>query len=368
MPSVWTTRRISSVSYRPCLISGEIHPLTNAVGPIYSFANGDVGPLCLQIYDDLLMLVIDLVEHYILVINWRTGGHVASIPSFAYAQCAFLDRANIIFSYNNRDGGENKLHLQAVTLPNTADDASLRSYDFEFPTQKDSFPGGHTLFANTLPSNNSTSDVPGLFHADPRGRLLALEIGTLVQEMCEDGLRQYFNLYILYIPHDTILSSIEQHTSSTETVVVPWQTWGPGNTRFIKVPHGTLNYYPRSKLVCDMHALTRQSEPLSQRESLRIMDYCPRRVARILATEDMYIRGEGPNSSNTTAKQRSDTHTSQDKELPYVLKEILFPNGLEADIRYQLQLGEDVVVLSEYAVDNPTDIESRIKRVFYHHI
>jgi hypothetical protein len=200
---------------------------------------------------------------------------------------------------------------------------------------------------------HSASYVPGLFHADPRGRLLALEIETTFQETCADGLRQYFNLYVLYIPHDTILSYIEAHTSNTETVVVPWQTWGPGNTRLIKVPNGTLNY-PRSKLVCGMHALTRHSEPLGQGESLRIMDYHPRRVARILATEDMYspgevyIRGEGPESSNTTAKQRSGTHTSRDKELPYALKEILLPNGLEADIHYQL--GEDVVVLFEVGI------------------
>ncbi|KAI0299467.1 hypothetical protein BC826DRAFT_33585 [Russula brevipes] len=333
------------------LSTGEIHPLTNAVGPIYSFANRAVAPGYLQIYDDLLMSVIDLVEHYILVINWRTGGHVAKIPSFAYAQCAFLDRSNIIFSYDNRDIGERKVRLRAVTLPNTADDTPLHSYDFEIPTLKDNcFPAAHSLSANTLTSNHSASYVPGIFHTDPRGRLLALEIETILEETCADGLRQDFNLYILYVPHDTILSSIEAHASNTETVIVPWKTWGPGNTRLIKVPNGTLNFYPRSMLVCGMHALTRQSEPLSQRESLRIMDYHPRRVARIQATEDMYIRGEGPNSSNTTAKQRSGTHTPRDKELPYALKEILFPNGLEADILVHYQVGEDVVVLFEVGI------------------
>jgi hypothetical protein len=242
-----------------------------------------------------------------------------------------------------------------VTLPNAADDASLHSYDFELPTLKDNgLPGAHSLCANTLPSNHSTSYVPGLFHADPRGRLLALEIEAMFQETCAVGLRQYFNSYVLCIPHDTILSYIEAHTSNTETVVVPWQTWGPGNTRLIKLPNATLNYYPRSKLVCGMHALTRHSEPLNQRDSLRIMDYHPRRVARILATEDMYspgeayIRGEGHESSNTTAKQRSGTDTPQDKELPYTLKEILFPDDLEPDMHYQL--GEDVVVLFEVRI------------------
>ncbi|KAI0299472.1 hypothetical protein BC826DRAFT_966929 [Russula brevipes] len=334
------------------LSTGEIHPLTHFVGPIYSFASEFVGSVCLQIHDDLLMLVIDLVEHYILVFNWRTGGYVARIPSYEYTQCAFLDRTNLIFSYDIRDDGERKVRLRAVTLPN--DDAPLHSYDFEFPTLKDNgFPAAHSLSANTLPSNHSASYVPGLFHADPRGRLLALEIETMFQETCAAGLRQYFNSYVLCIPHDTILSYIEAHTSNPDTVVVPWQTWGPGNTRLVKVPNATLSYYPRSKLVCGMHALTRQSEPLSQGGSLRIMDYHPRRVARIQATEDMYSPGEvyireGPESSNTTAKQRSDTHTSQDKELPYALKEILFPNDLEPDMHYQL--GEDVVVLFEVGV------------------
>jgi hypothetical protein len=185
---------------------------------------------------------------------------------------------------------------------------------------------------------------------------LALEIETMFGEMSEstDDLHLYFNLHVLCIPHDTVLSYIEAHTSNTETVVVPWKTWGPGNTRLIKLPDGTLSRYPNSKLVCGMHALTRQPESFGQGDSLRIMDYHPRRVARILATQDVYspgevyIRGEGPKSSNTTAKQRPSPYTSRDKELPYALKEILLPNGLESDKHYAL--GEDVVVLFEVTV------------------
>ncbi|KAI0299474.1 hypothetical protein BC826DRAFT_33765 [Russula brevipes] len=335
------------------LSAGEIHPLTHAVGPIYSFGSEVVGSVCLRICGDLIMLMVNALEHYILVINWRTGGHLAKIPSSEHTQCAFLDRTNIILSCDTNDDGERKLHLRAVTLPNTADDAPLHSYDFELPTLKDNnSPGRHTLCANTL-SNHSAPYVPGLFHADPRGRLLALEIDTLVQEWA-NGLRQYYVFYVLYIPHDTILSYIKAHTFNTCTVIVPWRTWGPGNTRLIEVPNAMLNYYPRSQLVCGMHALTRHSEPVTQGESLRIMDYHPRRVARILATEDMYlpgevyIRGEGPESSNITAKQRSGTHPSQDKELPYALKEILFPNDLGSNIHYEL--GEDVVVLFEVRI------------------
>jgi hypothetical protein len=65
------------------LSTGEIHPLTHAVGPIYSLPSEvPAGTFCLQIYDDLLMLVIDFLEHYILVFNWRTGGYVAKIVGF----------------------------------------------------------------------------------------------------------------------------------------------------------------------------------------------------------------------------------------------------------------------------------------------
>ncbi|KAI0299468.1 hypothetical protein BC826DRAFT_1102609 [Russula brevipes] len=250
------------------LSTGEIHPLTNAIGPIYSFGSG-VGFVGLQTYDDLLMLMTNFPERHILVINWRTGGHVAKIPSFVFTQCAFLDRTNIILSCDTDDFESRKLHLRAVTLPNAADDASLHSYDFEFPDLKDiGYPGLHTLCANTLPFNHSASFVPGLFHADPRGRLLALEIDTSVEETCADGPRQYSISYVLYIPHDTILSYIEAHTSNTETVLVPWQTWGPGNTRLIKMPNGALYNNPRSKLACGMRALTRHSKPLSQGDSL----------------------------------------------------------------------------------------------------
>jgi hypothetical protein len=64
------------------LSTGETHPLTNAVGPVYSFASEFVVPVCLQIYDDLLMLAVNSFEHHTLVFNWRTGGHVAKIVSF----------------------------------------------------------------------------------------------------------------------------------------------------------------------------------------------------------------------------------------------------------------------------------------------
>jgi hypothetical protein len=61
------------------LSTGEIHPLTNADGPIYSFAREFVH---LQIYDDLLMLVTNSLEHHVLVFNWKTGGQVAKIVGF----------------------------------------------------------------------------------------------------------------------------------------------------------------------------------------------------------------------------------------------------------------------------------------------
>ncbi|KAI0291286.1 hypothetical protein BC826DRAFT_1023373 [Russula brevipes] len=173
-------------------------------------------------------------------------------------------------------------------------------------------------------------------------------------EMSEstDDLHLYLNLHLLCIPQDTVLSYIEAHASNTETVVVPWKTWGPGNTRLIKVSDGMLK---RNQLVCGMLALTGQSESFCQGDSLRIMDYHPRRVARILATQNMnspgevYI-GEGPKSSNTTVKQRSSTYTSRDKELLYALKEIILPNGIESDRRYHYALGEDVVVLFEVCI------------------
>jgi hypothetical protein len=83
------------------------------------------------------------------------------------------------------------------------------------------------------------------------------------------------------------------------------------------------------------------------------MDYHARRVARILDIEDMYSPGkvyirEGPECPNTTAKQRSGTHTSRDEGLPYALKEIPLPSGLEVDMHYEL--GEDVAVLIEVGI------------------
>jgi hypothetical protein len=90
------------------LSTGEIHPLTSAVGPIYSIGS-EVGSVRLQTYDDLLMLMINGLEYYILVINWRTGGHVAKIVGF--------------FQYQLR--GELIYHIPAV----------LRIHPMRFPRQ-----------------------------------------------------------------------------------------------------------------------------------------------------------------------------------------------------------------------------------------
>ncbi|KAI0299477.1 hypothetical protein BC826DRAFT_966933 [Russula brevipes] len=319
------------------LSTGGIHPLSNAVGPIYSFAGEVVVPVCLQIYDDLLMLAVNSREDHTLVFNWRTGGHVARIPSFPYTQCAFLDRTNIILSCDIYNDGGRKLHLRAVTLPNAADDASLHSYDFELPTPNDDgSPGGHTLCANTLPSNHSASYVRGLFHVDPR-RLLALERETLFQEMCAGVLRPS-PIFTYSTFHMTPFYPISKHILLTLR-----PSWYLANL-------GSWKHTARQIVQCDgdLPQVQASTHPHGQGDSLRVMDYHPRRVARILATEDMYSPGEvsmreGPESSNTTAKQRSGTYTSWDEGLPYALKEILLPNGRDPDMHYHI--GEDVVVL-----------------------
>ena len=259
--------------------------------------------------------------------------------------CSFLDRGNIIFAYCSNDQ-EEAIHLRVVTLRDTASDAPLRVYDFALdpcvlkvsPTEM------RYLFANTLPSNTSSTSSPGLFHTDPRSRLLGLMVNKRT------------NHHILYIPHDTFLSYVATHPSDTDTVIVPWPAWGPGNTHLIIIPHASLNTYFYFG-ICGMHVLAKTPviQTTGDREILRIMDYHPGRIARNLATQDLHLPGtagniiimqERPSAFDITAEQESKISSSPDTEILCTPKDIPLPDGLLSRST-QCILGEDVVVLFE---------------------
>ncbi|KAI0253023.1 hypothetical protein BJV78DRAFT_1198556 [Lactifluus subvellereus] len=258
------------------------------------------------------------------------------------------------------------MHLRVVTLPDTLDDSPLRSYDFvlDIPILGDR--GSYRrefLCVNTLPSNPSDPSFPGFFHTDPRNRLLALEVETI------DPPR--FILQALYMTHDTLLSYIATHPSDADTVLVPWEVWGPRNTHIVNPPDASGASH--HMITCGMHALI-ESVVFRDHEKLHIMDYSPGRIARILATHDAHlactggtITGEGSRRSDVTVMQRHNTGTSSDTDNRYAPKDIPLPDGLQSE-NIRCVLGEDVVVLLEYSLAWDNENGHRIESIFYHPI
>lgn len=307
---------------------------------------------------------MSLVDCQILVWDWKTGKQIVKIASLVLGTLAeterftnnvslsqpfdharfygfsFVDRSSILFPYST-SSQEPILRFQVTTFesPNTTDKAALHFYHFALdilgPQSEPS-----EFLSNTLPSNTSNSCFPGFFHSDPSSRLLALEVDLL---------------RVLYVPHAVLLDYIRLHPSDTDTVVVPWEAWGPGNAHTLTRPqhppdgleHPTNRF--GSKIVCGMHAITDPPMVLVQgdRMILRIMDYHPRRIVRNLATRGAADSHEGLGPSGTPAWQEAGMST--DENIPYTSKDIPLPDGLQSK-DFACVLGEDVVAVFEVGI------------------
>jgi hypothetical protein len=163
-----------------------------------------------------------------------------------FSGCTFLDGDNIIYPYSITGNDDGVTRLRVVTLPSTPNSTPLCFYDFALDFLAFHEPHvylTHYLCVNTLPSNPSSSCFPGLFHVDPRGKILVLLAHTLGAGSMP------------HVPHDTFLSYIATHLAEYNTVVVPWVEWGPGNSHLIGAPNMLLDRYSR-QTACGMYALT----------------------------------------------------------------------------------------------------------------
>ncbi|KAI0253024.1 hypothetical protein BJV78DRAFT_1198565 [Lactifluus subvellereus] len=338
------------------LSTGGIHPLTNTPGFIYLRPPSD-SPL--YIYDDLLATSIyESPSEVFLVLNWKTGEQIVKIVRFPLI-------TKIVFPYRVYDP-EPVMHLRVVALPDTPDDSPLRSYDFvlDIPNlgDRDSYRTEY-LCMNTLPSNPSDSSFPGLFHADPRNRLLALDVETIDPE------QGFHRVQALYVTQATLLSYIATHPSDADTVSVPWEAWGPRNTHIVNLPPHATRDKDRHMITCGMNALIE----FRDHRKLHIMDYHPGRIARIMATHDAHlactggtVTGEGSRHSDVTVVQRPNTGTLSDTDnIRYAPKDIPIPDGLWLSWNTKCVLGEDVVALLEFSRDNENNGKLAI---FYHTI
>ena len=245
------------------------------------------------------------------------------------------------------------------------------------------------LHVNTLLPSPPGSHRPGLFYADQRRKLLALELGAITVQ----GFTAVFTLHTLYVPHDALLSYIAAHPAPSSDVDVPWESWGPNHTRLVTVPNVAHSRYLGLHKVCGMHAL---SEPpvLFDSRILRIMDYHTSR-ARLAAAEQEDGAGAGmsPNNTGSTDSLPADADGADTEEprggdlgssddgaranhrgpprmsppssppppsppasppdtsVPCTFKDIPLPKGLESD-SVRCLLGEDVVVLFEVGTNH----------------
>lgn len=271
------------------LSTGGVHRRTSTPGTIPSRSNSEAFDL--HIHGDLLSFVGNL---HILVWNWKTGDCLAEIPLTTSAPCcAFLDDRHVIFTHYN-PARERTISFQVTTLPeggSTGSPPPLSSYRFALNLPMLTPPYFTELHVNTVLPSPSGSRGRGLFYADARSQLLALELGAITVQ----GFTAVFTLHTLYVPHDAFLLYIAAHPAPAPpltavpapaqpavptpgtTVDVPWEAWGPSRTRLVTVPNVAHSRYLGLHKVCGMHALC---EPpiLLDRGILRIMDYRPSRA------------------------------------------------------------------------------------------
>lgn len=397
------------------LSTGGVHPLTSTSGTILSGSTSEA--FYLHIHRDLLC---SLGSAHIRVWNWKTGDLRVEIPLTTNAPCcAFLDDRHIIFTHYNA-ARDRTMCFQVTTLPESGSTSTspLVSYRFALNMPMINPPYFTELHVNTLLPSPIGTHRRGLFYTDvdPRRKLLALELGTITVQ----GFTAVFTLHTLYMPHDALLSYIAAHpapaplSGALVDVDVPWEAWAPSHTRLVTVPNIAHSRYLGLHKVCGTHAL---SEPpiLFDREILRIMDYRPSRAPLAAEQEgggggadDEHAhpllwtstasgstgstdaddsdteeprRASGSSDDGASANHQGPRHVSPpsspppqspppsppDTSIPYVFKDIPLPKELESD-SVRCLLGEDVVVLFEFAGGSPEQPGQRIDRMYYHPI
>ncbi|KAI9444091.1 hypothetical protein H4582DRAFT_2071684 [Lactarius indigo] len=353
----------------------ESTPLTSTSGTIRS--HSDYEAFDLHIHGDLLSFV---GASHILVWNWKTGDRLAEIASVS-PSCPFSKDAVFADSFSAFNHQRAVLRLprrQAHRLyalqPHAGAAHRSASKVTTLPESDNTGPFGAELLSLRA---GPTDALPTVLHRAAREHAAAAP-GGRVGAITVEGFTAVFTLHTLYVPHDAFLSYIAAHPAPPPPqqpgdpipIDVPWEAWGPGNTRLVTVPNVAHSRYLGLYKVCGMHAL---SEPpiLIDDGILCIMDYLPSRAPPPAELGDGSVRGEqadsmlvSPNDSATEEPRASGSSgdgaiaahqelprvppppTPPDTSIPYSIKGIPLPEGLESD-SVRCVLCEDVVVLFE---------------------
>ncbi|KAI0250492.1 hypothetical protein BJV78DRAFT_1155130 [Lactifluus subvellereus] len=274
--------------YIRTLSTGMVHPLTNTLGYIDSGMPYFNQHFCSYIHNDLIALVWIRRDPHMVVFNWKTGEQILKIASLPLSPCP-----------------------------------------------------GHFSGCAFLDGSN----VIFPYCTDDDERVTRLRVVTL------PSIANRWSM--LHVPHDTFLSYIAAHPAEPDTVVVPWVEWGPGNSHLLDASNALPDTYS-GEVTCGMYALTELPMIRSpgERKTLRVKDYHPQRVARILSEQDLRLPGtvntntrEGPDHFDIETGQRSRSSTSAHAGIPYATMDIPFPDEIQSDCVGIV--GEDVVVVLE---------------------
>ncbi|KAI0298766.1 hypothetical protein B0F90DRAFT_1730877 [Multifurca ochricompacta] len=282
------------------LSSGKVHPLVHHSGTFNlcmgsSDVLGETPVICCEhvaalVHEHGFSQATLTIKGTIMVWNWRTGNQIAIIrPSFARIgrDIAFLDETHLLIPASEID---------SALQPGQNYELMLLLYDFEpsatvFVNQVATIPycfritlpvrTGFTTFRQARISANTasfSSPVPsspqGYFHADPRDRIITLEV---TDNNWMQGIEETAELYA---PVRTFLNYIASHppsgksTSARGPVDVPWGNWGPYGAHLVRAADQP--YIIRRPRACGMRVLSASSG----KESVVVTDYHPGRVAR----------------------------------------------------------------------------------------
>ncbi|KAI0294181.1 hypothetical protein BC826DRAFT_1104773 [Russula brevipes] len=294
------------------LSSGKVHPLVLHSGAFdMGMSTSDVlaetpvlccDHLAAVVHEHAWSQVTLTIKGTVIVWNWRTGSQVAVFrPIFARIgrDIAFLDETHLLIPASSVDSS---------LKPGQSYELMLLVYDFEPSTIASANPvlttpycfhialpvrTGLATFRHARISANTASFSPptttsprGYFHADPKERIIALEVtdSNWMQGMEETA--------ELYAPVRTFLAHIAAHaptttatdtaddypararSSSSSPINVPWEAWGPYGAHLVRAVDQP--YIIRRPRACGMRVLGASLNT----QSVVVTDYHPGRVAR----------------------------------------------------------------------------------------
>ncbi|KAF8472258.1 hypothetical protein DFH94DRAFT_856144 [Russula ochroleuca] len=393
------------------LSSGNVHPLVLHSGAFdMGMGTSDVAEtpvvccyyLAAIVHEHAWSQTTLTIKGTIIVWNWRTGNQVVVLrPLFARLgrDIAFLDEKHILIPASAADSalkpGQNYELMLLVYEFKTSTIASVNkvvAYCFQtaLPVRTGLATFRHARISvntasfspptDTDSNSNSNSFPRGYFYADPKDRIITLEVtdNNWMQNMEETA--------ELYVPTRTFLAYMAAHPPLAVSAVragtgaggpivdVPWEEWGPCGAHLVRTVDQT--YIIRRPRSCGMRVL---GAPLSKK-SVVVADYHPGRVARSAAAAAACVRAPAPAQRpvGTLFSSSSESHVGTGTEtgattrtlmrtrrrcfppLVRVTKEVPLPAELQDALESPwTMLCEDALLAFEYVPDG-----FEISRVF----